>query len=145
MTHDPREFWEHQTEVRRAAAALVEAEPVTLEVLEPSRPAVGADLNASLSKTIAWLALYGFWSASQVTKVLEPQEAFKSGERAGEEREDKVHTNVFIHAAHPDLRHVSIWYQNGALSSARLRSATRDWYGTEKVGELLAFIEGEEI
>jgi len=115
-----------------------------LVVVEPSRPALPSDLNASLNALIASLTLCGFWSASQVTVALLPGKAFKTGSRAGESRPDKFLTNVFIYAAHPDRRTLAIWYQDGSLKSANLRVVPGPEHVVERNMDLQAFIEGRE-
>jgi hypothetical protein len=143
--HDPRAFWEGIAASREAVEVEVDEADEPLEIIETSRPATVEDLNPSTSKNMAWLALCGWWSASQVTKVFLAGKEFKSGERAGEFRPDKTLTNLFTDAAHPDGRQVQVWYQDGSLRSALIRDTLGPWRKLDKVGELLAFISGEEL
>ena len=91
---------------------------------------------------MASLAVCGYWSASQVTRVFLPGKEFKTGERAGQRRPDKELTNVFVHAARGDGRQVSIWYQDNKLVSAKTRVALGTWSMVHKMSDLEAFIEG---
>lgn len=113
-----------------------------LEMVEASRPATVQDLNASLKDLVASLTVCGFWSALQVTRVLLPGKPFKTGERAGESRPDKLLTNVFIHAASADKRFVSAWYQEGKLMSATVGVANGLRRVVKQNGQLDKFIEG---
>lgn len=140
---DREVFEEFQAQSAEMAEAVEQDEAeheYELEVIEPSRPARVSDMNASLFKTIASLALCGWWSASQVTRVFLPGTVFKTGQRAGETRPDKEMTNVFIHAAHPDRRTLTIWYIDGKLESAVINQ-TRV---VRKVSDLADFIEGSD-
>ena len=145
VSNDP-EDWATYFRLRRLAleeaAREAEEHDDLLEIIEPSRPATVADLNTSLKSLLASLAVYGFVSASQVTRVLQPGKEFKTGERAGEVRPDKEMTNVFIHAAHSDLRHLSAWYVDGKLQSAKIRAGGEQWRVVERVGDVDRFIEG---
>lgn len=144
MMHDPRAFWDNLTASRTAVEAEVEEADEPLEILQPSRPATVEDLNGSTTKNLAWLALCGYWSASQVTVVRQVGTLIKSGEKEGEMRPDKELTNLFTDAAHPDGRQVQIWYQEDKLRSALVRTGNMPWGKLDKVGDLLAFISGAD-
>jgi hypothetical protein len=124
VTADVEDWHEYFRQIKAArveAETLEEEHEYELRVIEPSRPATPADVSTSLAGILSSLALCGFWSASQVTVTLLEGQPFKTGPRAGERREDKHLVNVFTHAAHPDRRTASIWYENGSLRSAILR------------------------
>jgi hypothetical protein len=142
---DWHEYFRNIRLAREEAERLADESDDVLVVVEPSRPATPADLNASLNGTIASLTLCGFWSASQVTVALLPGKAFKTGPRAGESRPDKFLTNVFIHAAHPDRRTAKIWYQDGSLQSATIGVAHGAVRVVNRNMDVDAFIEGREI
>jgi hypothetical protein len=137
-----REYFARMREALREAELDSEENEDVLEMIEASRPATAADLNASLFRLIATLTVNAFWSAAQVTRVLHPGKPFKTGERAGESRPDKELTNVFIHAAHPDRRTAAIWYQDGKLMSARIGLAGSTQRVVQQNGPLERFIEG---
>lgn len=136
------EYFERMGEMRREAELDAEENEDVLEMVEASRPATAADLNASLFRLIGLLTVNAFWSASQVTRVLSPGKPFKTGERAGESRPDKELTNVFIHAGHPDRRYAQIWYQDGKLMSATVGVAGGARRVVQQNGQLDRFIEG---
>ena len=143
--HDPRKFWDSLAVSRRNAkvqAAVGDSDEL-FEVTEPSRPATVGDLNSSTTKYLAWLALCGFWSASQVTTVYVHGAAFKGGDRAGERRPDRVMVNLFTDAAHEDGRQLQVWYQDGGMRSALARTGPGPWSKIDKVSGLLAFMSGE--
>lgn len=140
MTHDPRAFWDNITASRAAVEVEVDEADEPLEIIEPSRPATVEDLNPSTTKNLAWLALCGWWSASQVTKVFLAGTVYKTGKQAGETRPDKTMTNLFTDAAHPSGRQLQVWYQDGSLRSALYRDTLGPWRKLDKVGDLLAYI-----
>jgi hypothetical protein len=142
VTHDPRAFWEGIAAAREAVEVEVDEADEPLEIIEPSRPATVEDLNPSTTKNLAWLATGGWWSASQVTRVFLAGTVYKTGKQAGETRPDKTMTNLFTDAAHPDGRQVQIWYQDGSLRSALVRTKLEPWRKLDKVGDLLDFISG---
>ena len=131
-------------DVRIEAEADAEEHDDELEMIEASRPATSADFNASLFRVMGLLALNGFWSAAQVTRVLQPGKVFKTGERAGESRPDKELTNVFINAAASDKRFASIWYQDGKLMAAKVGVVGGLRRVVQQNGPLDKFIEGED-
>lgn len=137
-------YFEGLALAKSQVAELVDEHEFDLRIIEPSRPVVASDLNASLYKTLGSLALYGWWSASETTRVVQPQEPYKSGDRAGEERPDREMVNVFTYAGHPDRRIASIWYVDGKLNSATIGPVN----GIQKVvtvlGDLLTYITGEK-
>jgi hypothetical protein len=139
---DWKEYFRKMDEARAQAKRDAEEADDVLEIIEPSRPARLDDLNASIRGIIASLAVGGYWSASQVTRVLLVGKEFKTGQKAGDRRPDKELTNVFIYAARKDGRQLSIWYQDGKLVSARVRVALVPWSMVHKVSDLEAFIEG---
>ncbi len=122
LRHDPeawRRYFTEMSKARKLAEAEAENNGEPLEIIQPSRPATVADMNASLFKVVASLTLAGFWSAAQVTVVRQLGTLIKSGEKEGEMRPDKEITNVFIHAAHPDHRSLTIWYRDSKLENAQ--------------------------
>lgn len=137
-----REYFRRMKEARVEAERAAEDHEEVLEVIEPSRPARLDDLSASVRGIIAALAVYGFVSASQVTRVLQEGTEYKTGEKAGERRPDKELTNVFLHAAHPDGRNLSGWWQDGKLKTARIRTWPGEWTVVDKMGDVDRFIEG---
>jgi len=139
---DWKEYFRKMDEARAQAKRDAEEADDVLEIIEPSRPARLDDLNTSIRGIIASLAVGGYWSASQVTRVLLVGKEFKTGQKAGDRRPDKELTNVFIYAARKDGRQLSIWYQDGKLVSARVRVALTPWSLVHKVGDVEAFIEG---
>lgn len=137
-----KRFFERSADQRAGVVADEEEHEYDLEVIEASRPATVEDLNGSVAGIIAWLALCGFWSASQVTRVFQPGTLIKSGQKEGEMRPDKTMTNFFIHAAHPDRRVASIWYVDGSLRSANLGLAHQPQRLVKLKSELEDFIKG---
>lgn len=142
---DWHEYFKNMRLARQEAEREAEQNDDVLEIVEPSRPALPGDLNASLNAVIASLTLYGFWSASQVTVALLPGKAFKTGPRAGESRPDKFLTNVFIYAANPDRRTAEVWYQDGSLQSATIGVAHGQRRVVKRNMDLDAFIERGEM
>lgn len=140
------EFWEEYAEKMRLAREEVERQEAEheyeLEIIETSRPAVASDFNAALFKTMGLLSLYGFWSAAQVTRTLQPGTIIKSGEKEGQVRPDREMTNVFIHAVHPDRRIVGTWHVDGALKTAQIGHAHGMTNVITKVSSLEDFITG---
>lgn len=147
LSPDGLEWHEYFARLREAhvgAEGVAEEAEDILEIIEAARPAVTADLNASVTKIIASLTVCGFWSACQVTRVYLPGKEFKTGERAGERRPDKELTNFFINAGHPDKRYVKGWWQEGKLMSATLGVAHGRIRVVDRISDLEAFIEGGE-
>lgn len=138
------EYFRRIQETKSDAAEMADEHVELLEIIEPSRPAAPSDLNPATKGILGLLAVCGFWSASQVTRVLRVGTVIKSGERAGESRPDKELTNVFIHAANADRRYVKAWYVDGKLQSATIGVARKWSRVIEQVGKLEEFIEGGE-
>lgn len=137
-------YFENLKLAKLKVAEIVDEHEFDLEIIEPSRPTRASDLNAASLKVLGLLALCGFWSASEVTRVVQPGEPFKTGERAGESRPDKEMTNLFIYAGHPDRRIASIWIIDGKLKSATIGPVHGHQVVVDKVGVLLSYITGEE-
>lgn len=137
---DPKawgEYFSRKLEAQREAEAAAETAEEPLEILEPSRPARYDDLSTSIKGLLARLAVAGFWSGAQVTRVRQVGTEIKSGEKEGQMRPDKEITNVFIHAAHPDKRHLTIWYRDAKMENAQTRDGI-----LEKMGEVEDYVGG---
>jgi hypothetical protein len=140
---DWREYFRRMRQAQASAEGVAEEADDVLEVIEAARPARPSDLNASVAGILASLAVCGFWSACQVTKVFLEGKEYKTGERAGERRPDKELTNFFVAAACDDRRWVKAWWQEGKLVSATVGVAGEGGRRVvSRMGDLQAFIEG---